>query len=316
MKRPKTSDAVQPPVGNLLIATKNRPFSIFGRFYLAGLWFFTLCLVFFTPPRPPPLRLVACDVGQGDAILGIYGQSAILIDSGPNQAILRCLRQKLPFGQSKIAVSVLSHWDADHVGGFSDVFQGYEAGLIFADPKTKDTNTAAETAKAIESRGGPLAPFPGDEVVFPGGRMRFLWSAAAAATGKSAETDDTEENNRSVGVQLLVPGFGFLGLGDLECRSELAVASMPLLIGVQILKVSHHGSKTASCPEFLAKISPEIGIVSVGAGNKYGHPAAETLENLSRAGVFVLRTDQAGAWEVSRRDSGWILRSERAAGEQ
>lgn len=297
-----------------IAAAQKLPFSLTVRFWAAFFWFFTLCLVFFTLARPPPFRLTACDVGQGDAILGIYGQSAILIDSGPNSAILRCLHQKLPFLQSKIAISVLSHWDADHVGGFSDVFATYRTGLIVGDPKGKETNAAAKTAEAIGRRGGAVTPFPGDEVVFPGGRLRFLWSAAAAPAQKEGETDDTEENNRSVGVQLLVPGFGFLGLGDLECPAELAVANLPLLIPVKILKVSHHGSKTATCPEFLAKIRPEIAILSVGAGNRYGHPAAATLENLARERVFTLRTDQAGAWEIIRRGSGWFLRSEKVAG--
>lgn len=287
------------------------PPSLRHRFWLLLASFTGLCLVFFTLTRPFSPRLLACDVGQGDGLILIYGSVAVLLDSGPNQAILRCLAQELPFGQTKLAAAVLSHWDADHIGGFSDVAGRYGVGSIFVNPKTKDTKAAQKVAGAIEQRGGGVEVFPGDELAFPGGRLRFVWSAAAAHSASTAEIDDQQENNRSIGVLGAFLGFGFLGLGDLECQSELAVSSLHLLTSTPILKVSHHGSKFSTCPEFLAKIQPEIAILSVGEGNQYGHPAAEVLQNLADFGVAALRTDQAGAWEIKRGVAGWDLSSER-----
>lgn len=278
-------------------------------------FFGLFCFLFFWLTQSFQPELIACDVGQGDAFLAKFGTSAILIDSGPNQAVTDCLAKNLDFGQRKLSAVVLSHWDADHVGGFSDIASTYTVGAVFANPKMKDTKVAQEAWRAANDF-LVIHPFPGDEIVFPGGRIRFIWSADAQKTVSLSENDGEEENSASVGIVGLFPSFGFLNLGDLECQQELAVASLPLLNWTPILKVSHHGSKFSSCPEFLAQIRPEVALISAGEGNKYGHPDREVLKNLADFGLEVLRTDVLGTFSVKPFGAGWLIWSARRADPQ
>ncbi len=268
-----------------------------------------LCLVgwFMAATQPIYPQVIACDVGQGDAILLRYGTVAVLVDVGRKQGILPCLRYKLALGQTSIQTVLLTHWDDDHIGAFSDVAAAYRIGTVISNPNIKDSTTAQQVVETIKQARVNLTPSPGDELVFPGGRVRFVWSATAI----SDPATNTTENDRSIGIVASFKSFGFLGLGDLECASELAVSNLPLLISTPILKISHHGSKTSSCTPFIAKIEPEIAILSVGEDNKYGHPAAEILAILRDQATTVLRTDQLGSLEIQRKGKNWLWRSQR-----
>ncbi len=272
--------------------------------------FSVLCGVFFTLGQPPQVKITACDVGQGDAIIIQYGERRILIDSGPNSAILRCLPRVTFFGMQHIDVAILTHWDKDHAGGFASVLQNFTVDTVFVNETEKTTQMATELKLLLEERGVSLVPQVGDELVFPGLRLRFLWNEEMLSL-ESRQKPASDENAASVGTLILGQGFGFLALGDLECTQELAVSSLPLLTSPQILKVSHHGAKTSSCLEFLEKIRPEIGLISVGAGNSYGHPAPQTLDFLRKTGTFVLRTDELGTFSLRKEATGWKLDSER-----
>ena len=83
-----------------------------------------------------------------------------------------------------------------------------------------------------------------------------------------------------------------------DATEEEEITAVAASIKADVLKVSHHGSKTSSSFEFLQAVNPELAIISVGADNKFGHPAPETLEKLQAIGAKVLRTDQAGNIKV------------------
>lgn len=78
------------------------------------------------------LKIIACDVGQGDAILAISGSDQVLIDGGPGKAVLNCLNKNMPFWDRKVEGVVLTHPQKDHYGGFTDVFKNYEVELFIA----------------------------------------------------------------------------------------------------------------------------------------------------------------------------------------
>lgn len=251
---------------------------------------------------------MACDVGQGDAILIYYGQKRILIDTGPNLDVLECL-PRVAFGAGKaIDVVVLTHWDKDHIGGFASVLQKYKVGMVITNTPTKTTESVANLVDLIEKSGGSLEPVVGESLLYPGLRLRFLWNHSMLSLDTRGKPE-SEENASSIGVQLTGKGFGFLSLGDLECNQELAVLTLPLLNPYQILKVSHHGAKTSSCLRFLEKSRPEVALISSGAGNSYGHPAAQTLDSLRKNGIFVLRTDLLGDIFLTKKEGGWQLKS-------
>lgn len=240
---------------------------------------------------PVELKIVACDVGQGDAILIQYGSMDILIDSGRNEAILPCLRQEIFWADRTIDVAIVTHWDEDHCGGFASVLNEYAVKEWWYNPAIPETAIAQALFHQIQNRG--KSPQVGDSLALPGLELRVVWSESAR--GLSLEEAAEDRNAGSIAVLLTTESFGFFSSADLECPQQLAIIEYGLLKQVEILKVAHHGAKSGTCPELLAELGPEIGIVSVGVKNSYGHPTPETLKLLDTYGVFAWRTDQHGS---------------------
>ncbi len=244
---------------------------------------------------PPKLEITACDVGQGDAILVSYGQSHILIDTGPNSAVLRCLQAKISPISPVLDLVVLSHPDKDHAGGWEEVSQHYVVQQLWTNGQQRNPKSGLVST---------LQPSLGDLVKLPGIRLNVVWNSDVFDLWNKGVSPEEESNARSVGTYLQSRSFGFLSLGDLECQQELAVTTMSLLGRITILKTSHHGSKSSSCIEFLKKIRTETAIISVGEKNSYNHPEENVLRNLENAGASVYRTDFQGRitfwWDETR----------------
>ncbi len=241
-------------------------------------------------PFPLELRIAACDVGQGDAILITYGQRHILIDAGRNNEVLECLRQEVFWGNKTIDVALVTHWDEDHIGGFPLVLNEYAVRLWLVNPTVASTQKAQQLFSQIKD--SVIFPIAGDEIVFPGIRIRILWSEASRQGIQY--TREGDQNQQSIAVLIQTESFGFFGTGDLECPEQLAIKDLQLLDSPQIIKIAHHGAKNGLCPEVLQGLRPEVGIISVGEGNSYDHPHTETLQILDTYGVFLRRTDVHG----------------------
>ena len=110
--------------------------------------------------------------------------------------------------------------------------------------------------------------------------------------GQWADEQISDPNNSSIAIVLRTPDFSLFAGGDMEPLTQAQIA--PLVGRVDIYKVCHHGSKFQD-ESFTRALSPTISIISVGAGNTYGHPAPETIQSLTRLGSRVLRTDLDGA---------------------
>jgi competence protein ComEC len=263
--------------------------------------------------RPPLVRIVTCDVGQGDAILVTFGQRHLLIDAGPNQAVLRCLQANILWWRPIIDVAVMTHPDQDHSGGWPSVLQRYRIHNFVSNGLAADWTKILPPAAQAKIDHWHKAE-PGDAWMFPEAMVTVVWSESLRnlfwpTTTTAAAAADT--NSASVGLFLAGSGFGFLTQGDLECPQELALSTFGLLSEVSILKVSHHGAKTATCDQFLPQIRPELALISVGKENNYGHPEVKTLSNLEKWGSWVLRTDQLGAITLFLSGQGWRLRTEK-----
>ena len=114
-----------------------------------------------------------------------------------------------------------------------------------------------------------------------------------------ASAKEGKVNERSVVLLLLEDNRKILLMGDAGDQTEKTLLELGGLPDIDILKVGHHGSKYASTLPFLERIKPELAIISVGKGNRYGHPTQETLERLERVGTEIARTDQEGIIEVN-----------------
>jgi hypothetical protein len=114
-------------------------------------------------------------------------------------------------------------------------------------------------------------------------------------------------NENSIVLQFTYGTTTFLMMGDSGASTETALLSANLLFKVDILKVGHHGSSSASTPAFLSVIKPEVAIYSAGINNPYGHPAPQTIANLKAAGATVYGTDRNGTVIVSADQNGYTL---------
>lgn len=273
---------------------------------------------------PRGWAVVACDVGQGDAILlrdpGDPGR-VMLVDTGDDaDKLVKCLES---FRVGRITLLVLTHDDRDHVGALSAVIDRVDAALIsqtvrgerqearsvvrqLTDARVPFRVPQQGEARQLQSQGAPAAAGLGWHVLGPGGGAP-LSSNAASLVMLVTITSSSSSPAEPISVLLL----GDTGVD--EQRRLLSEYGPGLR--ADILKVSHHGSKDQdhTLPE---AVRADWALLSVGAENRYGHPATETLASLARGGTRVLRTDLHGAIALLPRAAGeleaWVERSGRA----
>ncbi|BFU46408.1 ComEC/Rec2 family competence protein [Krasilnikovia sp. MM14-A1004] len=239
---------------------------------------------------PPPRWLaVACAVGQGDAIVLPVGSGrAVVVDAGPEPIpVDGCLRR---LGVREVAVFVVSHFHADHVGGVAGVFRGRTVAAVVTPGWPDPAAGRAAVARAAGDAHAPVQP------ISPG------WSYAAGdlqltVLGPVAPLHGTnsDPNNNSLVLLAHVRGRAVLLPGDAETEEQDALLARlgPDALRADVLKVAHHGSGYQE-PRFLDAVNPAVALVSVGLDNDYGHPNAALLARLTRAGTRVLRTDLQG----------------------
>nr|WP_232528485.1 ComEC/Rec2 family competence protein [Microbacterium sp. MAH-37] len=253
-----------------------------------------------TLTAPDDWSIAACDVGQGDGLLVRSEGRVALIDTGPDPGALSdCLAQ---LGVPRIDVLVLTHYDQDHAGGL-DAVRGRTTALLHGPPaEAKDERMLRDAASA----GARLVPAAaGRHGVLGGARWQVLWPPPASAAFTSG-------NDASVVVEFSGGGVPrSLFLGDLSAVPQrMLVASGRVRGPYAVVKVAHHGSKDQD-PGLYAQLQPRIALISVGEGNDYGHPRAETLGFLTALNARILRTDQSGRVLLGLRDGGVAVWTER-----
>ena len=256
---------------------------------------------------PSGWKLVACDVGQGDALVLSAGKAtAVVVDTGPDPALIdRCLRD---LGVTRIPLLVLTHFHADHVGGLSGALRGRTIGAIQI---TKAANPPGEREmvirRSVSARIPLLPPVPGERR-----RIGPLSWDVLGPPGTGFLAGDTNPNDSSVVILARIAGLSVLLLGDLEAEAQQRLlADNPNLPAVDVLKVAHHGSASQD-PALLRRLHPRLALISVGRDNSYGHPAARTISTLRSLGTTVLRTDTSGS--IAVRGSRKALEAEMSGG--
>ena len=261
----------------------------------------TIGLALVVAHRPDGIvRVIVLDVGQGDGILVESGHGGrMVVDGGPDPGrLLIALDERLPPWDRRIDVLVLTHPHEDHVAGLALLLQRYRVGRVY-EPGMLGSGPGYRAWADIFAAGGPPHGrlSTGDRLSLDEIQFRVLWPDANRVPERPPD-GGTSINNVSIVLLGEFGGHRFLLAGDVEegVDPELLARGVPQ---VDLLKVAHHGSRTASTRPFLEAVRPRVAVVSAGAGNSYGHPAPSTIERLNELAGHTYRTDTDGSVEVA-----------------
>jgi competence protein ComEC len=246
------------------------------------------------------VHVIALDVGQGDAILVQTPEGGrLLVDGGPDpDRLLVALDARIPPWDRRIDLVILTHPHEDHVGGLPLLLERYRVGRLFEPGMSGPGPAYAALETALSLRGVHSAPLStGDRFALDGVSFRVLWPDPGSVPRAPPNTG-TGINNVSIVLLGSVGSQHFLLTGDIEEGVDPVLVARGLP-HVDVLKVAHHGSRTATTDALLSAIDPSVGLISVGAKNTFGHPAPETLARLVAHGVATYRTDLDGTLDVA-----------------
>jgi len=257
-------------------------------------------IVVFDLSKPRFLEVIFFDVGQGDAIfINTPKRQQILIDGGPTSAILEKLGKEMPFYDRTIDLIILTHPERDHLAGLLEVLEKYKVENILWTGVIRDTAEFQEWQKLIKKeKANIFIAKNGQKIKAARTILDVLYPFESLVDREFENSNDT-----SIVAKLIFNKNSFLFTGDISKLTEKDLiirenscsdSCQFATLDSDVLKVAHHGSKTSSSEEFIAKVSPEIAVISVGKSNSYGHPHQEVLEILTKYGIKILRTDQNG----------------------
>ena len=254
-------------------------------------------------PRPAfstsgELKIDVLDVGQGDSILirSPEGKTA-LIDAGPSKHVVNLLKQK---GVRAIDLLVLTHHHSDHYGGMAEVIRDFHPRVFLA---TNSPHTTPMYLKLLQ-----LVRDEGIKAIEPTEGVRKIGLGSVVLNVMpQPPNNEKDENDNSIGIRVEYGNFAALLTGDSESHSRAYwMRTCPNMVrDCTILKLAHHGSRNGTDARWLAAVHPEQAVVSLGAGNEYGHPHPETLSLLARDHIPLLRTDLDGTIEIVSDGKTW-----------
>lgn len=252
------------------------------------------------------LKITNLDVGQGDGCLIEAGRNLVcMVDGGSSSKKEVGRRILIPFlkheGVGHIHYMIVTHSDADHYNGLAEILQDIGDGELALRVDTLILPLWQEDDEELKLLDG-LAKKAGIEVL----RVRKGQILRDKKTGTQIEIlhpdgEDYREKSNEGSVVFALKQKGFTGIftGDIEGEAEKALSKG--LFKCDYLKVSHHGSKGASCKEFLEKAAPRVGVISCGKNSRYGHPSKEALARLEKVCSHIFRTDEQGAVWMEKR---------------
>jgi beta-lactamase superfamily II metal-dependent hydrolase len=260
-------------------------------------WLLVVC-----PVQAQTLELRFFDVGQGDAALIVTPEGKrVLVDAGPGASPV------VPYLQSHhydtLDLIVASHNHTDHIGGMADVIASRVVRTYLDNGIPHTTATYQRTLRAVEASGAQYLQATARTITVGSGRLRVL----------APPSRPVDQNNGSVGILLEYGEFRALLTGDseqYELGHWLQHDSVPR---VTVVKVAHHGSRNGTTAAWVQATRPQVAVISVGAGNSYGLPSPQVIQQWQTGGARVYRTDRDGAVIIeARRDGSYIVLNEYA----
>lgn len=275
--------------------TKRQWNSIFALAVIVAL---VIWLAYLSMP-PKNVRVVGCDVGQGDALLVQSGTNQILIDGGPSDRVIDCLTRHMPFWDRNIEIVILTHPQSDHLNGLIDVFEQYWVDTFVTTPVANSTSGFRLLEENVKKSGAEVVIAHEGMAINVGmiqldilNPQRSEYDGFDEVLG--AMTSDDNLNNFSVVVALRYGEFDALFPGDIEPQEIQSLIARDLFTDIEYLKVPHHGSRNGLTKELLDITNPEVSVISVGTKNRFGHPHKEVIQMLEADDTKYFRTDIEG----------------------
>lgn len=258
------------------------------------------------------LQIEFLDVGQGDsAFITFPNGETMLIDGGGRvnygssdedveafepdtprigeMVVSEFLWEK---GYSRIDRLVVSHADADHSQGLTDIVRNFSVGKIMIGAVPASDSEMAELLAEADRYSIPVSQLgKGDNIEISGVRIDVLWPISTSQPTGS-------DNNSSLVLKFTFGELSVLFTGDIEKEAEAEILAKGFPLGSDLVKVPHHGSRTSSTQGFVDAISPKIAIIPVGRRSMFGHPHPEVVERWRQAGVEVTTTGSKGTITV------------------
>ena len=225
------------------------------------------------------------DVGQGDSTLIVCGGHAMLIDAGDDSKGTQIQNYLKKQKVEKLDYLVLTHPDADHIGGAPVIIEKFEIDKVFVSNFEKDNKTYRKLIQALDDKRL-------DYTTPEAGEKYFLGTASVTILAPCQEYDNP--NDASVALIVQNGSHKFLFTGDAGEEAEQDMIDSGIQLAADVYQVGHHGSKTSTSEDFLEAVNPTYAVISCAEGNEYGHPHAQTLNALRAGGIKVYRTDEAG----------------------
>ena len=285
-----------------------------------GLVTLTVWLVFASSGQAN-LQIIACDVGQGDAILIQQNNSQILVDGGKGNKVLDCLSNHMPFWDRQIELIVLTHPQLDHYGGFIEVVRRYTIETFLTSGLDSQAKAFQELKEEVNNSQAKVLR-PGDNMILRVGdiQLDIIWpsqsflannqknreSLSENVLGLTSFESSRDPNDFSIVVNLNYGEFDAVLTGDIGPGIIDEVLAQGMISDIEYLKVPHHGSKNGLTPDLLNASTPEVAVISSGE-NPWGHPHEEVLKLLSEKNIKILRTDKEGEVIVETDGEKWWI---------
>lgn len=248
-----------------------------------------------------PTRLIFLSVGQGDCAVFQSEGTALLIDDGPIKPTFDAGRRIVAprlreLGISRIDLILLSHPDSDHVGGTAAVLKRFPGARLGISSEFRRFPKMLDDLRKWR--------VPKDRVLWLRDRQTLKIGAFRLEIG-CPRLDPADDNTGSMFVHLVDGNASATFSGDAPAEVERRMESDGEW-RAEILKVGHHGSRTATDESWIDAVRPTWAVVSVGRYNVYHHPAPSTLDRLARHGVKILRTDLQGEQVFELRNGHFV----------
>lgn len=239
----------------------------------------------FLEPMMDDYRVTVLDVGQGQCVILQSRGSTFLVDCGGDydqDAGSHAAEKLLSMGISRIDGLILTHYDRDHAGGVQYLAQQVEIDRLYL-PQTEDSDGLLETM---------LSAVEGAEQIWLDTDLEIRFGSCSIHI--FAPDPEKSGNESCAAVLFRSEKYDTLITGDMNAARERELLETGALPDLELLIVGHHGSATSTSAELVYRTAPDIAVISVGAGNSYGHPTEEVLNRLALYGCVVYRTDQMG----------------------